>query len=824
VGINSDGLVFDGIGLTRSDVEIANGSSISVSANQNLNPVDPVFSPMAISPGSSINISANQIDLSNSGTRFISGVNNPTNQAFGGLDAGLEVNAGAKTGTIGNINLNATGDINLNQSAIFNLVRSGATGTGGGIKLTGNNINITNKSEISTSLAKDATGSGGNIDITAQGNFNFAQSNYPDVITALLDAGTESTAESVIAASTYGRGDSGKITITAGGNAVVSDNSAISSSVLSTGIGSSGGIKVDANSLTVRNGGQLLTSAEGIANQPETTKHNSGNIDVTTKGDVTIFGSNTINDTNANNNDRFARIESNNFRTGDAGQVNITAGGKLSILNRSEISSSIRKGGNGTGGGINLNAQEFLLSNLSYITSYLGGRSLGKREPNAQGQSGDININAIGDITIDETLPKLIVKEFEGSKTTPSLITNSIHGTGKGGKIAINTLGKVTVGSHDGIVNTVEPGGEGDPGGITIKAGELEVYNEGQILTVASKLNQGKRGSAGNIDIETTGNVTVAGNRNPNLISSPAAIANNGKSDIGYAKIASNSFRNGDAGTITIDAGGNVSIINKGSLATKCLDECKSQLGNKAGSIDISSNRLIFDRGDISLNANDNAGNIKINAQDLMLMRRNSSIVTNSEGAGNGGNIAIDSKFILATRDNNDITANAIKGQGGNVQINAQGVFGIQFRAQRNPNTSDITASSDFGQSGNVQINTPGVDPAKDKGELAAVPNDASSQISQVCSASNRQNKLTVTGRGGLPPNANDPLIGDVVWQDARAIEDQPTLNSGKNQPLSLTPPAIGWVFDAQGKVTLIAASGPGQPTKTTVTCPNVSK
>ncbi len=807
VSVNSDGLVFDGISLSRSDVALSNGASVSVRANDTLSPVNPVFFPNAISPGSSINISGNKISISNSGDRFIANTSNSINQSLGGLDAGLDVNSGVKTGKIGNITLDATGDITIQKSALFNLVRSGAEGTGGGIKITGNNIAISDKSEISTTLAQNAVGSGGNIDITARGNFNFSQLNYPDVTVALLDANTESTADSLISASTYGSGDSGKITIAAGGDAVVSDNSAISSSVSSTGLGSSGGIKIDANSLIVRNGGQILTSVEGTTNQPGNTKHNSGNIDVTTKGDLTIFGSNTIANLNPNNYDRFARIETNSFRTGDAGKVTITSGGKLSILNRGEISSSIRKGGTGTGGGITIDAREILISNLSHITSYLGGRSLDgrqiyRREPNAWGQSGDININAIGDITIDESFDGLIAKEFNGNKTPPSQITNTIHGTGKGGKITINTRGKVTLGNNNGILSTVEPGGEGDPGGITINAGDLDVYNEGLILTTASLRSGGKRGNAGDINIKTTGNITVEGNRNPNVKET--------KGNSFYAKIASDSGRNGDAGTITIDAGGDILLINKGGIITECKGDCKAQAGNRAGTIAIKSNRLIFDRGDISLNSNDNAGNITIDTRDSILMRRNSRIFTNSQGNGNGGNITINTKFLIAIpTENNDITASAIKGQGGNVTIDAQGVFGIQFRPLRTPN-SDIIVSSEFGQSGNVNIDTPGADPGRDSTELPNTTTDASTQISQACSASTRDNKLILAGRGGLPPNAYDPLTSDVVWQDARATSSQPAAsNAPTNQ---LTPPAVGMVFDGKGKVTLIAAGIQAQP------------
>jgi large exoprotein involved in heme utilization and adhesion len=50
-----------------------------------------------------------------------------------------------------------------------------------------------------------------------------------------------------------------------------------------------------------------------------------------------------------------------------------------------------------------------------------------------------------------------------------------------------------------------------------------------------------------------------------------------------------------------------------------------------------------------------------------------------------------------------DIIANAVKGKGGNIQINTQSIFGLKYRDQFTPN-NDITASSQFGINGNVQV------------------------------------------------------------------------------------------------------------------------
>jgi filamentous hemagglutinin family protein len=832
VSVNSQGLVFSGSGLERSNVTLANGSSVSVRANQTLNPVAPAFSPTAVAPGSSINISANRIDISNSGNRYIS-TQNPINKELGGLDAGLEINSGVKTGTIGNINLDATGDIRIQKGAIFNLVRSGAEGRGGGVKIVGNNIIVTDKSEISTSLSENATGRGGDIEITARGNFSLVEPNYRDVVAP------SEFAESVIAASTYGRGNSGEVTISAKGSVVVSDNNAITSTIEATGAGDSGGIRIDASSFTLNNGSKILTAG---VKSPTGAGGSTGNIDITTTGDITIRGSNIVNKGDENL-DRLSTIATNNSRKGNAGKITMTAPGKLSVLNRGTIVSSIRgNSGSGNSGGIKLNVGELLVSNVSGITTAVGAES----ENNAKGTAGNIDITATGNITVDETLEPFIVKKFEGSKPTPSAISSSLYGTGIDGKlgaagnITITTPGKLSVGNHDGISSTVEQGGEGNGGKITLRAGELEVFNEGQIRTVASLEDMGKLGHAGNIDIKTTGNITIAGNKNPKLINPTGGGF--------YSKIASSSFRKGNTGKITIDAGGNISLINKGGIVSQCLNTCSSKTVDSASNITISSKQLNFDGGDISLDANDNAGNITIATQDSIVMRHMSGIATNSRGEGTGGNITINTQFLIAlAEENNNITASAIKGRGGNVNIDAQAIFGIKFRPQATAE-SDILVSSDFGQSGKVSLDTLGKDPGRESTELPTVTRDATNQISQVCSASNRQNKLTVAGRGGLPPTANDPLTGDVVWQDPRAViaqldspalgwvkdpltgnvvwqnpyaaSNQSAVNNATTNPIKIIPPAVGWVLDGKGKVTLIAAATEGQPTGTRVACP----
>ena len=337
---------------------------------------------------------------------------------------------------------------------------------------------------------------------------------------------------------------------------------------------------------------------------------------------------------------------------------------------------------------------------------------------------------------------------------------------------------------------------EGKGGDIDIVAGNLSVTNGGT-LTVST---YGK-GDAGNIKIKAIdGTVSFDGGREKIQSGALSRVERSGV---------------GKAGNIQVVAR-NLSVANS-AVITSSMEGTGS-----AGDILLKSDTINLNQGEISSKSFDSTGgNINLTIADYLLLQNNSFIATDSDSTGkngNGGNITISSPLIVAKPGNNDITANAYNGTGGQVNITSQGLFGIQYRPIGTDFTNDITASSTFGQSGNVQINTPGVDPGKDTGELPAAPNDASNQISQTCGASQRDNKFYITGRGGLPPNASEPQESEALWQDARATKLKPATTA--SQAAQLAPPAIGWVFEKDGQVRLIAAQTEGATTGTKVVCP----
>ncbi len=830
IDINNQGLGFAGNNLTRSDVSLLNGAQVNVAANQVLGTVN-TFSSDVGNLGSRININANNVQIVNNRSTL--------NAAPSVIVAGLNQDSGTKTTATGGINLDTTGRVSLNNGGIFNGVSPGATGQLGDINIAANSIDIANGSKIWS--RGEGSGNSSNINIKAVEDIAISGTENRTLLQGNITGDL-----SAIYASNEGRGDAGKITIDTPGNLTVTNRGGISSYIGGTGIGNTQGISIKVGNLSV-------TNLSNIGSVIFSGKGNAGNIDVKTTGNLTISGTDNRSILEVSR-DPLSAILTINRGQGDAGKVTIDTNGSISVANRGGILSSIGQLGVGDSKGIGITANNIKIGNFSTVLA----------DNNGNGSAGNINIKTTGDITVSGTDDRSIIKGKESSSF--SSISSVIKGKGTTGKIKIDTQGNLSLDNVSVISSSVVDTGAGNSQGINITAKNIGVSN----LSTIETSTYGGTGNAGNIDIKTTGNLTLSGSDNPGFVQ---------RTSIPLGQISSFTNGKGNAGRITIDVQGDLSISNRsGVFATILKQGNGNSLGIKinASNVNISNisaiesinfpggkgntgNIDITSKGDVNLTGNSRisssnesqdeaanisvtgdrvrlnnsvifaeaagtkGGNIQLNLNNQLLLRNTSKISTtsNSKGKnGNGGNITINSPLIIAAPGTNNISANAFAGNGGKVNITSQGLFGIQYRPIGLDTASNITSSSTFGQSGAVNIETPGADPGKDSTELPNVTTDASNQISQVCSASNRQNKLTVTGRGGLPPNANDPLTSDVVWQDARAASPQPVASSATTNPANRIAPAVGWVFNGKGKVTLLAAGTQGQPTGTSVACP----
>jgi large exoprotein involved in heme utilization and adhesion len=377
------------------------------------------------------------------------------------------------------------------------------------------------------------------------------------------------------------------------------------------------------------------------------------------------------------------------------------------------------------------------------------------------------------------------------------LLNARTQGQGNAGDVNIvasNTAAFDGVGSNglpSGALSSVEETAVGRGGNINVAAGSIALTNGAQLR--ASTFGSG---NAGNVNILASGTVSFNG------------VGSDGLPSGAFSSV--NEEATGDGGSINISTR-SLSVNHGAQVNVSSLEKA----GN-AGNLYIEADSIYLDnQGTFRADSvSGRGGNVYLQAQDLLLLRRNSQISAisgTSDAGGYGGNFSIDALFIAAIpSENSDIITNAFTGIGGNIRITAQGgIFGTQFRQQLTPK-SDIVAS------GTVQLYIPNVNPTQGLVKLPTTPVDPSRQIDQGCSSAGRlahqESKFTIIGRRGLPQSPTEVISPDMVQDDLGTpiASNPPTRESVKPSPSS--PPqqlveAQGWVVDDLGVVTLVAAA-----------------
>ena len=165
-------------------------------------------------------------------------------------------------------------------------------------------------------------------------------------------------------------------------------------------------------------------------------------------------------------------------------------------------------------------------------------------------------------------------------------------------------------------------------------------------------------------------------------------------------------------------------------------------------------------------------------------MRNQSIITANAINKASGGNINIDAGFVIAfPNGNNDIIANAAAGRGGNIDVNAEAVFGIE-ESLFNDATNDINASSEVdGLDGTIAIIAPNINPVQRITEAPidlVAPEQTVAQVCQTNQEAVAKNGFTIKGKGGIPSTPDSPL-------DSRNI----VVNGDNTDPISALPEPI---------------------------------
>jgi filamentous hemagglutinin family protein len=499
-----------------------------------------------------------------------------------------------------------------------------------------------------------------------------------------------------------------------------------------------------------------------------------------------------------------AAVDASTFGTGRAGNVLVKASESIELAGgqpdgqvASGIFAQVGEGATGNGGNLTIETERLVA---------LGGAQIATAARSG-GQGGTLTINASDSILLSGTAP------IADAKSSSGLFISAEPGSTRNGGELNLTTGLLTV--EKGAKISADTLSTAQAGNVTLNVRQLIIRDGGRIGAGSFA-----EGPGGILTVNATESVDVTGT-----------------GTIGSNSVPSNLFTqansSGKAGDLIITTrrlhvqdGAQVSVSGQGS--------------GPAGNLRITASTIRLNRGRLRAETQAGSGaNINLKNLDLLLMRHQSQISAQAFNDANGGDITTNGEngFIVAVpKEDSDIIANAFRGNGGNIQITAQGIYGLEYRPQLTP-LSDINASSQFGVNGTVQINTPGVDPSRGLGELPSNLVDATGLIDRHCTprgGSAQRSSFTITGRGGLPPGPNDILQNESVitnWVTADPhTNPRPRNDTSPNPHRSATrqTPALieaqGWVYGPNGEVILTAQAPhvtPHSPTLTPPTCSN---
>nr|WP_322709100.1 filamentous hemagglutinin N-terminal domain-containing protein [Nostoc sp. ChiSLP03a]MDZ8210246.1 filamentous hemagglutinin N-terminal domain-containing protein [Nostoc sp. ChiSLP03a] len=849
VGLNGDGnnlsLSFPN-SVERSDVFLSNGAQVNVIASN----------------GGSIAVNARNLEMTGES----------------GLFAGIESGLGSNNSKAGNISINTTGAINLNNSFIHNQVGSGANGQAGDVSISASSLRLEGGAQVFTGTL--GAGKGGNLSVDAQdvqiigkttngqfssGLFASAQPNSTgDAGDLTVKTNTLQVRDGAqVITSTFSTGKGGNLSVDAQDVQIIGTSangktvSGLLASAQPNSTGDAGDLTIKTNTLLVRDGAQVITSTFGAGK--------GGNLSVDAQ-DVQIIG---ISGNSRFTSGLFASAVSNS--TGNAGNLTVKTN-TLQVRDGAQVSAGTF--GTGKGGSLSIDAQDVQIIGTS-ADGRVSSTLFASAEGNSTGNAGDLTIKT----------NTLLVRD--GAQ-----VATSTFGTGKGGSLSVDAQDIQLIGtSADGKFNSglfagAKSSSAQDAGDLTIKTNTLLVRDGAQVATGTS--GAGKGGSL-SIDAQNVQLIGISANgRVPSSLL--ASTTSNSTGDAGDLTIKTNTLlvRDGSqvsAGTLGAGKGGSLSVDAQDvELIGKSTDDrvpsglfvsAQSNSTGDAGDLTVRTNTLLVQdgskvgvesrgtgiAGNMTLNArsirlNNNAllsantgspevdpnreqATININSKDLILTR-NSNIRTDATGENVfGGNININAD-VLAGSQNSDISANSTDFRGGNVRINTKGIFGIQFRDIPSLNTSDITATGATRElSGNVQITRPDINPTNGLIQLPTNLVNVSQQISTACTPGSQefQSTFVSTGRGGLPISPTEPLQDTSTlsaWVRLRpkpatrakiiTISPQPIAVSNNTKIAAATTivEATGWVVDRNGNIELVALPQLNlhSPWQTPASCP----
>ncbi len=689
------------------------------------------------------------------------------------------------------------------------LTRSFSGGAGGDVIVNvDESLEIGGVSPVSASFISGidsfsfGTGNAGSIvleteTLTAKGGGNvssitFSEGNGGDVSVIateeieLIGIVPATTQPSALAASTFGVGKAGNLTVGTS-RVIIESGGRISSSSFADG--AAGSVTVNATQMVEVKGvapesvvsSRIISSTNTVSpeNQlllglPAIPAGDSGDVVVNTPNLLVTEGAQVNVSNSGSGNPGTLQINADSIIVSDKGAIMATntsgVGGNIELnsqvlkLDEGLINASVL--GSGTGGNIVIQASEIVEINGSAqpnVVSNIFQFALAGQLSFSDFDQGIFAVTtgtgAAGTIEINTKYLNI---------TDTGFIATSTFSDGAAGDILINASEVFNLDTSAVVTSTFSNGVAGD---LNLNTGQFIAEGGGQILatTFAS-------GDAGNIDISASRAIILTGQSENSIFPSglQAGSQNN-----------------------TTGSGGNIKIATPQLTINDFAQASVSSLGSgNAGNIILDSDFLNLDQGSITATSLlGQGGNLNLKISNSLQLRNGSSISTRAgteaTGGGDGGNVNLQAD-IVTLLEASSITTNAFTGNGGNIQISTQGLFVS--------GDSQVSASSQFGVDGAVQINNPELANSVGLIELPSEVRNTNIQISTGC-ATRDQNRLVFKGKGGLPANPTQTLRGQTLWRDQRT-PITPTAATEKLPPSHLE--AQGWIRNSRGQIELV--------------------
>jgi hypothetical protein len=564
---------------------------------------------------------------------------------------------------------------------------TGRSDASAGVDFRAEHIRIVEGSALAANV-QSGTGTGGKVQLSA----------------VSLDI----SGDSFLAADTFADGHAGKVIVEADQLTVDGTGAdhfaGIYSRAQPGSTGNAGRVTVRAGMLDIVKNGEITSStfAEG----------NAGRV-IVEADQLTIDGAGT----------EFAGIISSAQEgTGDAGLVSVRAG-TLDIVNDGEIASSTFA--EGDAGRVIVEADQLTIDGAG-AEGFTGIQSEATRD--STGNAGEIMVTA-SELGIFQRGEIATSTFAEGDAGRVIVEADQLTIDGAGAEFA-------------GIGSNALEGSTGDAGLVVVRAGTLDIVNDGEIGSFTSA-----EGNAGRVIVEAD-QLSIAGD-----------------ADDAFTGITSAAVEgSGDAGRVIVEAD-QLSIAGDGDDAIAGITSAAVEgSAGAAGTVAVTSRRLQLDGGNIAtISDSAGGGEIELRVDDFIDLR-NSMVATSVAGGADptAGDISVDSKILLI--DNSQIQADARAGRGGNLTIPADNILvpGGNFEALLA--RGDISATgADPARAGRVVVSAPEVNLAGDLVVLDVPLLDAASLLRERCAARRDvgASSFTSAGRGGLPPGPDQPLMSD---------------------------------------------------------------